>query len=390
MKKRLSIMAAVMIAALNITACSGTTAASTDAKTEEVKTEAVKTEAAKSESGKPESPAAADKESSTTKAASGEYSADTAETVITYNETCAEDHSMSRAAVYFRDLVAEATEGRIWIDLYFSGTLGGEASCMEGLQIGTIDMYRGNMSTLPDYGVSITNAVCLPYLFSDISELHSVLTSDVGNGLLQSIEDAGVGYVGLGYMEEGPRNLFLTEKAVKSLDLSNGLKLNDMAGLKVRVPETQSLIDAITALGASPTTIAYSELYTSLQTGVVDAAENGISGYVVNSFYEVAPYYVKDAHTFGPGVTLISEACWSKLSPEDQQIMKEAAAKTTEYAYELAVESENELYEKLPEMGVTVVEVEDISQWQEAVKDMYADSGEEIYSIVQEIQNMKK
>ena len=179
-------------------------------------------------------------------------------------------------------------------------------------------------------------------------------------------------------MEEGPRNLFFTGKAVS--------KLADLKGLKIRVPENQVMLDTIKALGANPTPISYSELYTSLQTGVVDGAENGITGYISNSFFEVAPYYVKDAHTFGAGILLMSEKSWNELSEEDQKLVKEAGAESMDAVLEYTKEIEVQYYSELESKGVTCIEVEDLDKWQEAVQPLYASYSQEVQNVIARVQ----
>lgn len=301
-----------------------------------------------------------------------------AEIVLKYAELNSEEHPMAQGAVKFADLVSEKSGGRIRIDLYFSGTLGDEKTCMQGVQIGTIDLFRANTNNMADYGCSIMNALALPYVFRDLDHLSSTLRNDIGKELLDSVQSSGTQMVALSYMEEGPRNLFFTNKSVT--------KLSDLKGLKIRVPETEVMIKTMKALGANPTPISYSELYTSLQTGVVDAAENAVTGYVTNSFFEVAPYYVKDAHTFGPGLIVMSEKSFNKLSAEDQGIIREAAVEAQDYVLELTKEIEDQYYKDLDEKGIHVLEVEDIENWSAAVKDVYQDYGTEVADLISKIQ----
>ncbi|MFV0465658.1 MAG: TRAP transporter substrate-binding protein DctP [Lachnospiraceae bacterium] len=300
------------------------------------------------------------------------------EIILKYAELNPSEHPMGQGAEKFAELVSEKSNGRIKIDLYLSGTLGDEKTSMQGVQIGTIDIFRANANNMGDYNCNLMNALALPYVFPDIESLHSVLTGEIGQDLLNEVQASGTQMVGLGYMEEGARNLFFTDKAVTTLD---GLK-----GLKIRVPETEVMIKTMEALGANPTPISYSELYTSLQTGVVDGAENAVTGYVTNSFQEVAPYYLKDAHTFGPGLIVISEKSWSSLSSDDQEILKNAASETQEYVFNLSVELENQYYDGLEESGIEVLEVEDIENWRSAVKDVYSLYGDDVLELVTKIQ----
>ena len=159
--------------------------------------------------------------------------------------------------------------------------------------------------------------------------------------------EVGAGMVGIAYTDEGARNLFTSAEITS---------LADVKGKKIRVPETTLMMDTMSALGAEPTPISYSELYSSLQTGVVDGAENGYPGYDSNKFYEVAPYYLLDAHTFSPGIILMAEAQWAKLSPEDQEILLEAGRKASEWNKAAIEDEEKALRASLEGKGVTIIE----------------------------------
>lgn len=133
----------------------------------------------------------------------------------------------------------------------------------------------------------------------------------------------------------------------------------DLKGKKIRVPETTLMMDTMTALGAEPTPIAYSELYSSIQTGVVDGGENGYPGYDSNKFYEVAPYYLLDGHTFSPGIILMAEAKWNQLSEEDQAILREAGKKASEWSKEQIEAEEAELRKGLED---ELQQIQDLQQ----------------------------
>ena len=214
---------------------------------------------------------------------------------LTWNEVNGEDYGATVGAHTFAEKIEELSGGHIKIDLYINGTLGSEAESMQGIQMGTLDIFRGNASSLPNYGAELIGTTGLPYVFKDMAQFEDVAESSLGDELLQSVEDANCGYVALGWLVEGPRSMFIYERLGKPTEFT----LDLMKGLKVRVPETDLMISTMDALGASATAIAYSELYTSLQSGVVDAAENGVTSYMSNSFNEVAPYFITDAHTFG-------------------------------------------------------------------------------------------
>jgi tripartite ATP-independent transporter DctP family solute receptor len=287
----------------------------------------------------------------------------------------------------FADKIAELSGGHITIDLYINGTLGTEAESMQGIQMGTLDIFRGNASSLPNYGAELIGATGLPYVFTDMDQFEDVAVSDLGQELLDSVEAADCGYVALSWLVEGPRSMFITESTYKKLGSPSEITLADMAGLKVRVPETDLMINTMNALGASATAISYSELYTSLQSGVVDAAENGATSYLSNSFNEVAPYFIPDAHTFGCGVVLMSSQSWEKLNDTEKGWMKEAAQAASDACYEYNSTKEQECIDSFADKGVTLLPVADIENWQAACAPVYATQSQEAQDIVARIQS---
>ncbi len=313
--------------------------------------------------------------------AEGQEAAPAAAPEITfkYAELNSDDNINTRAGYKFAEYVAELSGGRIEIDVNSASTLGDEKTCLNALQMGggTVDFYRGNTNSLSDYGFQKLNLFGLPYIFTSREGMWKVLESEeLGQAFLNEGVEVGAGMVGIAYTDEGARNLF-TSSEISSLA--------DIKGKKIRVPETTLMMDTMSALGAEPTPISYSELYSSLQTGVVDGAENGYPGYDSNKFYEVAPYYLLDAHTFSPGIILMAEAQWNKLSAEDQAILLEAGKKASEWNKGAIEEEEKELRAALEGKGVTIIEcpAEDKAAAQEACKAVWADYSKGIEDLLQ-------
>lgn len=285
---------------------------------------------------------------------------------LTWNEVNGEDYGATVGAHTFAEKIEELSGGHITIDLYINGTLGSEAESMQGIQMGTLDIFRGNASSLPNYGAELIGTTGLPYVFKDMAQFEDVAESSLGDELLQSVEDANCGYVALGWLVEGPRSLFITPKVYERLGKPTDFTLDKMKGLKVRVPETDLMISTMDALGASATAIAYSELYTSLQSGVVDAAENGVTSYMSNSFNEVAPYFITDA-----------EKGW----------IKEAALAARSACYEYNQKQEQACFDSFADKGITKLEVSDIEKWQEACAPLYEKESAEAQDIIAKIQS---
>ena len=305
-----------------------------------------------------------------------------------YAELNGDDNINARVGYQFADYVSEMSNGRIKVEVYSASTLGDEKTCLNALQIGggTVDMYRGNTNSLSDYGFKKLNLFGLPFIFTSRDTMWKVLDdAELGQAFLDEGIECGAGMVGIAYTDEGARHLFTTEKApIKSLA--------DIKGLKIRVPETQLMMDTMTALGAQPTPISYSELYSSLQTGVVDGAENGYPGYDSNKFYEVAPNYLLDGHTFSPGIILMAQMKWDQLSPEDQKLLRDAGKKASEWNKSQIEEEEATLRKGLEEKGVNIIEcpAEDKAAAQEACKDVWASYSAGIEDVLQKIIDIQK
>ena len=306
--------------------------------------------------------------------------------VLRWNEVNGETYGATVAAHAFADKLAEISGGALTIELYTNGTLGSEAESMQGIQMGTLDIFRGNASSLPNYGAEVIGSTGLPYVFKDMAQFEDVAESELGDKLLQSVADADCGYIALGWLVEGPRSLFITPSVYEKLGKPESFSFDMMNGLKIRVPETDLMVNTMKALNASATPIAYAELYTSLQSGVVDGAENGVTSYMDNSFNEVAPYFITDAHTFGCGVILVSEDTWNSLSEEEQGWMKEAALEARSVCYEYNQKQEQACFDSFEEKGIKRLDVTDIEKWQEACAPLYGQQSEEVQAIIAQIQ----
>ena len=214
-----------------------------------------------------------------------------------------------------------------------------------------------------DFGAKKSNIFSLPYLFRDREHLWKVLNGPIGKEIKDDIVKSKTGMVAVAYMEEGQRHFFFRDAPVSSLA--------QMKGKKIRVPQTQILIDTVKAFGAAPTPISYSELYSALQTGIVDGAENPPTGYLANNFYEVAKYYVLDGHTYSPSIMIMSEITWNKLTPAQRTAIEAAARETEVFNKANAEKADNEAFAELKKRGAQIVTVTDLPKWPEAVDPVY-------------------
>lgn len=263
----------------------------------------------------------------------------------------------------FAELVEEKTDGSVIVDIYPSSTLGNDRDLIEGMQLGSVDfaLVAGVISNFYEpYSI-----LELPYLFRDNDHLEKVLYGEVGDQLKQDLlENAQIR--GLDFWVRGPRNL------TASREIQNS---DDMEGLKIRVPEIPASIAAWEAMGATPTPMAFGEVYSSLQTGVIDAQENPFALIESNKLSEVQNYLMLTNHVYGYVQLAMSEQTYQKLTPEEQEAVEEAAKEATEYENELVYQLEEELLEKLKDAGMTVVEpdVEQLAEKARLVHDQFAD-----------------
>lgn len=224
-------------------------------------------------------------------------------------------HSKKGAAAQaFKDIVEAETAGAITVNLFPAGQLGGEREIIESTKLGTIQMCMVSGAIAGQFKPAMV--LDIPYLFSAPAVAWKVLDGPFGKELSEAILKK-TGMRNLAYGETGFRNFTNSKRAIKSPA--------DMAGLKFRVMETPLYITMVKALGASPTPIAWPEVYTSLQQGVVDGQENPVGVILNNKIYEVQKYLILDGHAYGADFMLVNDKFFSKLSADHQHVIKMAA-----------------------------------------------------------------
>ena len=283
----------------------------------------------------------------------------------------------------FKEEVESRSNGSIIIDLQASGVLGSENDVLDSMLGGggTIDMSRISAFALTSYGGQKSMLLSLPYIFTSRDHFWKFATSDLAQEFLQEPSENGSGVRGLFYGEEGFRHFFT------SYEITD---INSFKGKKIRVSNDPVMNGLVEGLGASPTVVSFGELYSALQTGVVDGAEQPIANYKSNAFPEVAPYMILDGHTLGAIQVIITDEAWNKLSAEQQQILVDAGKAASEYNRSISEEKENEVLEELKADGVTIVEVDDITPWQEAVKPVIEENIKGLEDYYQKIVDLGK
>lgn len=269
------------------------------------------------------------------------------------------NHPVHKAMEFWADTLKKATDGRIIIKIYPSGQLGGEKELVEQLQMGTLDLTKVSSAGLEAF-VPEMMVLGMPYLFRSNEHKWKVLNSDVGRELLNAGSDRGL--VGIGFYEAGERSFYTKGGPIK--------KPSDLKNLKIRVIKSPMAINLLQTLGASPTPISWGELYTALQQGTVDGAENNPPSFVSARHYEVCKYYSLDKHTSPMDVVLAGKATWDKLSEEDKAIMIKTFDVSVEFQKQLWAEVVKENFVFLDSVGVEVI-IPDQAPFVEAVAPMY-------------------
>ena len=290
----------------------------------------------------------------------------TAEPVtLTYAEVNPLDTIVGKIATDFKAKVEELSGGEVIIDVQASGVLGSEAQILDGILSGgtTVDISRISAFALTSYGCGKATLLSIPYTFASREHFWNFAGSDMAQEFLAEPQQMGLPLRGLMYGEEGFRHFFFKNEVT---DISS------LNGLKIRVSEDPIMTGMVKALGANPTVVSFTELYSALQTGVCDGAEQPIANYKSNAFPEVAPYLMLDGHTLGAVQVVITDAAWAKLNEQQQGWIMEAAKYASEQNAAGVQAAEDKGLEELKASGVTVIDVPDKSAWQAAVADVAA------------------
>ncbi|MGJ8667170.1 MAG: TRAP transporter substrate-binding protein [Patiriisocius sp.] len=269
------------------------------------------------------------------------------------------NHSVHKAMLSMQEDLAEISGGKMELEIYPSQQLGTERECIELLQIGSLDMTKVSVGVMENFAPRM-KVFGLPFLFRDKQHSFNVLDGPIGEELL----DEGTKYwiKGLGYYDAGSRSFYTKNKPINTpLDLE---------GLKIRVMESVTAMDMVKSLGGSPTPISWGELYTSLQQGVVDGAENNPPSFYLSRHYEVCKFYTLDEHTMLPDVLIIGTHIWNKLNDQEKKWLQQAVDNSVTYQRTLWAEAEREALEEVQKAGVTITRP-DKSLFEADVKGVY-------------------
>lgn len=304
------------------------------------------------------------------------------EVVLVYAEVNPLDSIVGQTATAFADKIEELSGGTMVLDIQANGVLGSENDVLDTMLGGgsTIDMSRISAFALTSYGGEKSKLLSVPYTFANREHFWNFATSDLADEFLLEPHENGSGIRGLFYGEEGFRHFFMSTPITG---------IEGMAGLKVRISTDPIATGMVEGLGASPTVVDYAELYSALQTGVVDAAEQPIANYQSKAFFEVADTMILDGHTLGAIQVIITDEAWDSLTEEQQSILVEAGEYASQFNRDLSAGAEAEVLEELIAAGVNIVEVDDKTPWQEACSAVIEEATADNKELYQQILDMQ-
>lgn len=283
-------------------------------------------------------------------------------TVLRLAENQPESNPVTVAMYRFADLVKEYTNGEVIVQVFPGAQLGQEPETIEQAQAGIIDLTRVNSVGLANVSRSM-GAFTLPYVFASWEHKYKVLDGDIGKEVLADLEKNGL--VGFGYMDAGSRSFY-------TIASKRPTKLQDLKGLKIRVQPAPISIRMVELLGAVPTPMNYGEVYSSLQTGVIDGAENDYVSYHTSAHYEVAPNYLVDAHLSPPALLLMNKARLESLPANHQAAIRRAGKEASLYERDIMREANEQARKTVEKAGAVITEI-DNAPFQAAIEPIYAE-----------------
>jgi tripartite ATP-independent transporter DctP family solute receptor len=289
------------------------------------------------------------------------------------------NHPVHKGMVFMAERLKKISGGKMEIQIYSSGQLGAERTCVELLQIGSLDITKVSAAVMEGFAPNY-RVLGLPYIFRNREHAHKVLDGEIGKDLLMEGEKFWLR--GLCFYDAGSRSFYTKEKPVNTPD--------DLKGLKIRVMKSNTSVNMIKGFGGSPTPISWGELYTALQGGVVDGAENNPPSFYTSHHYEVCKFYSLNEHTSIPDVLLISTHTWNKLSSQEKKWLQEAADESITEQRKFWEESEKQALEEVQKAGVKII-YPDKKPFSEKIQTIYNEyiDDKELYAYIKRIQAVK-
>ncbi len=288
-------------------------------------------------------------------------------------------HSVHLALEFFGEEIHRISDGQLAVEIYPNSQLGSEREILELIQIGSLHMTKVSAATLENFAPK-SKVLGLPYLFKNRAHAFRVLDGEIGQNLLEDSQRYRL--KGLGYYDAGYRSFYTKERPVDHPD--------ELKGLKIRVMESVTAMNMIRSFGGAPTPISWGELYTSLQQGVVDGAENNPPSFYLSKHYEICKYYSLNEHTYSPDVIIIGNSFWNQLNEEQQLWMSKAVNASIDFQRKLWAEHEANALEEVVKAGVEIVypEKDVFMELAQKVHEQYLQD-EELKSIITQIKALE-
>jgi len=289
-----------------------------------------------------------------------------------------EDHAVHKGMLDFARRVDRKSEGQLKIKIYPNGILGSESQCLELLQIGSLGITKVSAAVMESFAPKY-KVLGIPYIFNNDAHRFAVYDGAVGTEILNSGKEYWL--KGLCFYDAGSRSFYTTSKPVKTSE--------DLNGMKIRVMRSITANKMISEMGGSPVPIDFGELYTALQQGVVDGAENNPPSFHLTRHYEICKYYTLDKHTSIPDVLLISTIVWDRLTEEQQGWVQEAASESVPVQRDFWNESESESLEAVRQAGIEIIEP-DLKSFQNATSEILSEfkENEELRPLIEDIKKL--
>lgn len=288
------------------------------------------------------------------------------------------DHYYQKGAEKFAELVKEKTNGQVTVEIYPSDQLGKQRESVEGCQLGTQDMVLTSTMVLSNFNSAIA-VYDMPFLFSDRAVAFEAMDGEVAKNIEEIFE--GEGLVFLGWWENGFRHITNNKREIK--------EPSDLAGLKIRVPESPIFIDTFTTLGAAATPIAFGELFSALQLKTVDGQENPAAHVITQRFYEVQDYISLTKHFYTPEPLVMSKIVFDRMPADVQTALLEAGKEAGVYARELSAQEEEEYLKEIANQGMIITEP-DLEAFKAAVQPVYEKYKDEFGENLVKLQELSK
>lgn len=282
------------------------------------------------------------------------------------------------ATEHMGEKLLQATGGRLSLQMFAAMQLGGEKEAIEQAQVGAIQLARVSVGALGPV-VDDLNVFNLPFLFRNTEHMQHVIDGPIGQELLDKVtNNPQAQLVGLCWMDAGARSMYDSKRPLRSIA--------DLKGLKMRVIGNPMFVDMMNALGGNGVAMGYDQVFSALQTGVIDGAENNPPSFVFDNHYQVAKYFTLTEHLIVPEILVFSRRTWDSLSANDRDLIKASAREAQSEERKLWTDYEQKAFDRMKQAGIEVVQIADKKPFQDAVKPVWDKYGPKYADMIKRIQ----